>query len=124
MIIRIKHGLCLFLALLATNIFAVDITGNAQSIEINHNHANMTSVVLRGPADFKTKSDNTYIWFDTELVDGLYQYQIMGMLDYVYVEPSDGSNNRPVGSVPTNPPVGVIDSGYFNLIDGVVQPNK
>lgn len=103
--------------------YATEINGDSSGITLSDTPSNSLSVSVTGPADFSQESESYtgtfYVDSETSLVDGTYSYKIMGELEVAAATaPSDGSEGRSVGSVPTETPTGIIETGYFRLAEG------
>lgn len=98
---------------------AIEIEGDSSGIDFTDAPSSSISLTVRGPAGFLLETEYFYVDADTGLVDGTYHYEILGELE-VAAAPiiSNGSDGRGAGSVPTEIPTGVIETGYFILAEG------
>ena len=78
---------------------------------------------VSGPDDILIESKKETITVKNSLPDGQYSYEVIGYLDKDAKQSyrkSRWNDGRKPGTTPRNPPVGIIQTGYFRIYNGVV----
>jgi hypothetical protein len=105
-------------------LMAAEITGTANGISSDNLPSRAIAWKIKGPDGVCIRSEHTTISEDASLPDGQYSYEIIGYLEDEEIRTSKVkeqlNNGRGDANQPTGFPVGVIESGYFQITDGFV----
>lgn len=105
---------------------ATTISGTSTSITINDPPYGISSVKIALPGGDVIAADEFTVFAKDSFPDGDYQYQLIGKLEPSNVQkksPADGlANGR--GNVTPRTPIGVVESGDFRIVNGVVYDTR